>query len=61
MSKVKDGVYLVYVKDGLMYPVVLKTEEWEMLQYLTNSIANPLQVLQKSMGEAINLSEHKNK
>jgi hypothetical protein len=37
MDKPKDGAYLMYVKDGKMYPVALDESEHTMLQILAKS------------------------
>jgi len=55
-EKVKDGLYLFYVKDKQVYPIGMSNEQWDLLQYLGNSIAgNPIKVLQEPMGKAVDL------
>lgn len=50
-KKVKDGLYLFYVKDEQIYPIAISEESWDMLQILGNTIAgNPIKVIDKSMG-----------
>lgn len=53
----KDGVVLMYCKDGVLYPVALTSEQNEMLQ-LSSMIFQPLKVVfDKPQGQAINLLE----
>lgn len=50
-KKVKDGLYLFYVKDEQIYPIAVSEENWDMLQLLGNAIAgNPIKVIDKPMG-----------
>ena len=55
MSKVKDGLYLLYVKEETMYPVALSQEEWDTLQFLGGAISNPITVIDQPIGQAVNL------
>ncbi|PEW60465.1 hypothetical protein CN448_30850 [Bacillus cereus] len=53
----KDGVILMYCKDGVLYPVVLTSEQNEMLQF-SSMMFQPLKVVfDKPQGQAINLME----
>ncbi|MGG0209566.1 hypothetical protein [Bacillus mycoides] len=55
----KDGVVLMYCKDGVLYPVALTSDQNEMLQ-LSSMIFQPLKVVfDKPQGQAINLLEDK--
>ncbi|WP_176542227.1 hypothetical protein [Bacillus sp. AFS075034] len=55
----KDGVVLMYCKDGVLYPVALTNEQNEMLQ-MTSMLFQPLKVVfDKPQGQAINLLEDK--
>jgi len=55
----KDGVVLMYCKDGVLYPVALTNEQNEMLQ-LSAQLFQPLKVVfDKPQGQAINLLEGK--
>lgn len=36
-NQVKDGAYLMYVKDGQMYPVVMDESQHQMLQLLAQT------------------------
>jgi len=58
MSKaVRDGLYLVYVKNGMVYPIGMTLDQWQILQALGNSLAgNPIQVFPEPMGKAENLA-----
>ena len=51
----KDGVVLMYCKDGVLYPVALTEEQNNMLQ-ITASLFSPLKVVKdKPQGQAVNL------
>lgn len=53
----KDGVILMYCKDGVLYPVALTNEQNEMLQF-SSMMFQPLKVVfDKPQGQAINLME----
>ncbi|PEA85660.1 hypothetical protein [Bacillus thuringiensis] len=55
----KDGVVLMYCKDGVLYPVALTNEQNEMLQ-LSSMLFQLLKVIfDKPQGQAINLLEGK--
>ncbi|UTQ79997.1 hypothetical protein BC1_00045 [Bacillus phage BC-1] len=55
----KDGVVLMYCKDGVLYPVALTNEQNEMLQF-SAQLFQPLKVVfDKPQGQAINLLEGK--
>lgn len=55
----KDGVVLMYCKDGVLYPVALTNEQNEMLQF-SSMMFQPLKVVfDKPQGRAINLMEGK--
>ncbi|WP_180228237.1 hypothetical protein [Bacillus thuringiensis] len=57
----KDGVVLMYCKDGVLYPVALTNEQNEMLQ-MTSMLFQPLKVVfDKPQGQAINLMEGRKK
>lgn len=50
-NKVKDGLYLFYVKDEQSYPIVISEESWNLLQILGSIIAGePIKVIDKPMG-----------
>lgn len=55
----KDGVALMYLKDGVLYPVALSQEQNDTLQF-TARLLGPLSVVfDKPQGNAINLFEKK--
>ncbi|MEB9422715.1 hypothetical protein P4I85_15095 [Bacillus cereus] len=57
----KDGVILMYCKDGVLYPVALTNEQNEMLQ-MSAMMFQPLKVVfDKPQGQAINLMEGRKK
>lgn len=52
---VKDGPVLFYCKDGILYPVALKTEQHEIFE-MTVRLLSPLRIVSdKPQGTAINL------
>lgn len=52
---VKDGVILMYVKDGVIYPVALRPEQHNMLQMMAK-VFEPVQVIfDQPQGTAVNL------
>ena len=53
-SKVKDGLYLFYVKNETMYPVALNGEDWERLQMLGNTMSGPIRVIDEPLGVEVN-------
>lgn len=56
MSKVKDGLYPVYVIDGVVYPVALTEEQHEMFTVMAGMALSPITVIKdRPLGEAINL------
>ena len=57
MDKVSDGIYLMYVKEGQMYPIILTKDQWDMLQLFANGISNPIKVLDKSLGIACDITK----
>ena len=59
MNKIKDGLYLIYVKEETMYPVALSQKEWDTLQFLGSVISNPMTVIDQPIGQAVNLLDKK--
>ncbi|AFQ20043.1 hypothetical protein P9149_01950 [Bacillus thuringiensis] len=56
----KDGVILMYCKDGVLYPVALTNDQNEMLQ-LSSMMFQPLKVVfDKPQGQAVNLIKQTN-
>ncbi|MBK5492228.1 hypothetical protein [Bacillus sp. TH13] len=56
----KDGVILMYCKDGVLYPVALTNEQYEMLQ-MSSMLFQPLKVVfDKPQGQAVNLIKQTN-
>ncbi|NLY46837.1 MAG: hypothetical protein GX053_12750 [Tissierella sp.] len=48
---IKDGLYLFYVKDKQIHPVIQSEDSWNILQGLGNAIVGgPVQVLDTPMG-----------
>lgn len=51
-EKIRDGLYLFYIKDEQIYPIILKENDWETLQTMGNSIAgNPIQIIDMPLGK----------
>lgn len=56
----KDGVVLMYCKDGVLYPVALTNEQNEMLQ-MSSMLFQPLKVVfDKPQGQSVNLIKQTN-
>lgn len=50
-EEIKDGLYLFYVKDKQIYPIILNDDNWNLLQNLGNTIAGtPINVIDRPMG-----------
>lgn len=56
----KDGLVLMYVKDGIIYPVALTQEEYQTLQFLGSMFSPITLISDKPQGTAINLIKNKN-
>jgi hypothetical protein len=55
----KDGVVLMYMKDGILYPVALTEDQNFTLQF-TARLFNPLKVVfDEPQGKAVNLVDKK--
>jgi len=55
----KDGVVLMYCKDGVLFPVSLTEEQNNMLQ-MTATLLSPLKVISdRPQGTAVNLTEQR--
>jgi hypothetical protein len=53
MNDIKDGLYPVYVKDGVGYPVALTTEQFEIFDFSMQLIPGSIAVAFKyPMGKA---------
>ncbi|WP_198174703.1 hypothetical protein [Bacillus tropicus] len=57
----KDGVVLMYCKDGVLYPVALTNEQNEMLQFSSMLFQSLKVVFDRPQGKAINLTEGRTK
>lgn len=56
----KDGVFLMYMKDGVVYPVALSDREFDLLQLLVKPF-EPLTIAKdQPQGKAINLLDKEN-
>jgi hypothetical protein len=54
----EDGVALMYVKDGVLYPVAMTQAQYEILQF-TARLFEPLKIVDQPQGKAINLLDKK--
>lgn len=53
---IKDGIALMYIKDGTLYPIAITEEQYTMLTIMVSSICQPLNVLiNEPQGKAVNL------
>ena len=58
----KDGLILMYVKDGIVYPVALTQEQTDTFEFVQALIPPPIRAISdKPQGEAVNLIIGKNK
>jgi hypothetical protein len=55
---VEDGVALMYIKDGVLYPLALTQEQYDILQF-TARLFEPLKIINQPQGKAINLLDKK--
>jgi hypothetical protein len=53
----KDGVILMYMKEGVIYPVAMTEEQWGMLQLLAKTFEPIKVIFSEPQGEAINLTK----
>jgi len=53
----KDGLILMYVKDGVIYPVAMSNDEYDMLQIVGSAIFEDkkINIINKPQGTAVNL------
>jgi len=52
-ENIRDGLYLFYVKNEQIYPIILKEDNWQILQAIGNSIAgNPIRIIDSPIGKA---------
>lgn len=53
----QDGLVLMYIKNGILYPVGLTNEEFDLLQEL-GRVFEPIRViLDQPQGKAVNLKK----
>lgn len=53
----RDGLILMYVKDGEVYPVVITEEQYEMVQLMGSAIlGGEIKLVNKPQGKAVNLT-----
>lgn len=55
MSDIPDGVYPIYVKDGVKYPIALTREQVERLPLIERILGNIYIMMDHPMGKAVNL------
>ena len=60
-TKVQNGAYLVYVKDEVMYPIVIDIVQWEQLQEVVSLLTDGnITILNSPMGKAMKLANAQN-
>ena len=53
---IEDGIYPVYVKDGVMYPIALTADDIELFKIATSVALTKIRVIKdKPIGKVINL------
>lgn len=53
----QDGIALMYIKEGTLYPVAMTAEQHQMLTMLVAGICKPLHVMTEfPQGKAVNLT-----
>jgi hypothetical protein len=55
----KDGVALLYINDGILYPVALTEEQNDTLQFTVRLLGPLSVVMDQPQGTAINLIKKK--
>jgi hypothetical protein len=53
----KDGLALVYAKDGIVYPIALNEEQLEILDITLGMSLKEIKLINKPIGKVINLIE----
>lgn len=54
----KDGFVLTYVKDGILYPIMITESQNRMFQILAQSVVDSkVRLVNRPFGEAVNLLE----
>ncbi|MCW6059747.1 hypothetical protein LAV35_03755 [Clostridium sporogenes] len=53
----KDGLALVYAKDGIVYPIALNEEQLEILNITLGMSLKEIKLINKPIGKVINLIE----
>jgi len=54
VKQLEDGLILMYIKDGKIYPIAMSQEQYDLLQVLGKAF-EPIKVIDKPQGEAVNL------
>ena len=52
---VKDGIVIMYCKDGTIYPVGLKQEQLEILDLSIGMFLDGITIINKPVGKILNL------
>lgn len=52
----KDGLILMYVKDGTAYPIAMTQEQYDLLQFIAHMFEPIKVVSDKPQGKVINLT-----
>ena len=58
---IKDGIVIMYCKDGTIYPVGLKQEQLEILDLSIGMFLEKLTIINKPLGKVSNLMKDDNK
>ncbi|USG65208.1 hypothetical protein NDK47_24300 [Brevibacillus ruminantium] len=54
---VESGLFLIYVKDGTIYPVALTKEQKETFYFLMNILPQPVKyIADRPLGKAVTLA-----
>lgn len=55
----KDGLILMYVKDGTIYPIAMTSEQLDVLQILGGAVfdGEPVIVINKPQGKAVDVMD----
>ena len=52
----KDGIYPIYVKDGIVYPIALTKEQYSTFRFTMSICFEKITIIEdRPLGEAVNL------
>jgi hypothetical protein len=59
---IEDGLILMVVKDGIIYPAALNEEQQITFKFIQNMLPQPIRYIKDSpLGVAVNLAERRGK